>query len=75
MCEHERRPLGFLNDVGDSKCLSAASDAEEHLVLGPLVQSVDDLFYRLRLIAFRGIFRNETKLHSLIIDQNCLLQN
>jgi hypothetical protein len=67
--QNERRTLRLFDHVGDRERLAAARDAEQNLILGAVVQAIDDLLYRFGLIAFWCVFRDETELHSLIIKQ------
>src|SRR2546421_185598 len=67
MCQHERRPLHVLDHICYRKSLAAPGDAKQDLVPGRVIQSIDELPDRLRLVAFWLVLRSETKLHDLII--------
>jgi hypothetical protein len=66
MCEDERRQLGLLDNVRDRKCLTAAGNAEQHLIFNTVVQILDELCDGLGLIALRNVVGDETKLHNVI---------
>ena len=70
MSKDERRPLHLFDHVRDRKGLSAAGNAEQNLVFGTIIEALNEMFYCRRLVALGLIFRNETKLHTLIIQQN-----
>ena len=54
MGQNKRRPLDLLDHVRDRERLAAARDAEQHLVLCAVVQALNQLLDRLRLVT-RGL--------------------
>ena len=55
--QHKRRPLRLLDHVGDRERLAAAGDAEQNLILGPIIETANQRFDGLRLVALRCIIR------------------
>ena len=62
VCEHERRPLDALDDLGHRVRLSGAGHAEQHLLVNAVFQALHERIDRLRLVARRLIGRNDLKI-------------
>lgn len=69
MSKDKRRPLHTFDDIRDRESLAASGDAQQDLIFHALLEILDKLFDCRRLVAFGLIFRNETKLHTFIIQQ------
>ena len=62
VCEHERRPLDALDDLGHRVRLAGAGHAEQHLLVDAVFQPLHERVDRLGLVARRLIGRNDFKI-------------